>query len=163
MAITRVRTSAITRAAETAAIVANELGVPVLEDQRLNELRMGPWESLTEDEIGRQYPDQYRQWLERPHELRLDGRETLHQLAERVSRALEDSVQSGETELLISHVALVRVAILLGSGGSLSEYKQIPVSNCQCVCVPVWGNGADAAPHRSRAAVEASSRRVASQ
>lgn len=160
MGITRVRTSAITRATETAAIVAQELGVAVLADERLNELRMGPWEGLTEDQIGRRYPDQYRQWLERPQELRLDGRETLHQLAGRVTEALEDSAQSGESELLITHVALVRVAILLGSGGPLNEYKQIPVSNCQYVRVPVWANGTN---HRSRRAVEASSRRVTSQ
>lgn len=151
--ITRVRTSVIARAVQTGSIVAEALGLPVLEDERLNELRMGPWEGLTDGEVERDYPDAYRVWLERPDQLRLDGRETLDHLVERVSLALEDSVRSGETEMLISHVALVRVAILLGAGGSLSEYKQIPVYNCQSVRVPVWRNGGNGKRDRTRSAV----------
>lgn len=125
----------------TAEVVGQRLGLPVIGDCRLNELRMGPWEGLTEAEVAERFPREYGIWLERPDELRLDGRETLPELAERVGAVLRDSVESGHNELLITHVALVRVAVLIGAQDSLRAYKQVPVVNCQWFQVKVWANG----------------------
>lgn len=139
LGITRLRTSPITRAAETAAIVGMELDVPVLEDERLTELRMGPWEGLTEAEVSERFPREYLIWCERPDRLRIEGRETLWELADRVEAALVDSVESEENEFIVTHVAIVRVALLVNSGRSLGEYRQIQVPNCQPVRIPVVG------------------------
>jgi broad specificity phosphatase PhoE len=141
LGITRVRSSAIARAAETAAIVGRTLRVPVQPDERLNELRMGPWEGLTEDEVAVRFPREYALWSKQPDRLRLDGRETLDQLAMRVRAVLDDSVRSGESELIVTHVALVRVALLLSTGGSLRRYRRIPVENCQLIRLLVGANG----------------------
>jgi probable phosphoglycerate mutase len=128
--IERVRTSRIRRARQTANLIAQELGVPVLEDDRLNELRMGPWEGLSEAEIVTRFPREYDTWCRRPHELRLPGRETLDELGARVSRVLVDSVASGRRELLITHVALVRLTLLMSQGRPFAHYKSIAVPNC---------------------------------
>lgn len=127
----RIRTSGIRRARQTADLVSDVLGVPVLEDERLNELRMGPWEGLSESEISTRFPREYDTWCRRPHELRLPGRETLDELAARVGPAFVDSVGSGRRELLITHVAVVRLAMLLSQGQPLARYKSITVPNCQ--------------------------------
>jgi probable phosphoglycerate mutase len=135
--VTRVRTSCIRRAQETAALVGGVLGVPVLPDSRLNELRMGPWEGLTEAEVLERYPGEFRIWHEAPDELRLPDRETLRELAGRVQEVVATSMRSGHRELLMTHVALVRVATLAAYGRPLSEYKQIEVENCCLMPVPV--------------------------
>jgi broad specificity phosphatase PhoE len=129
--VERVRTSGIRRARQTADLVSEVLGVPVLEDERLNELRMGPWEGLSEAEISVRFPREYEIWCRCPHELRLPGRETLDDLASRVCPALMDSVGSGRRELLITHVALVRLALLMSQGRPFAHYKSIEVPNCQ--------------------------------
>ena len=54
--LTRIRSSQIARGEQTAGLVGDYLGVPVLLDERLNELRMGPWEGLTETEVAARYP-----------------------------------------------------------------------------------------------------------
>jgi probable phosphoglycerate mutase len=113
------------------------LGVPVLPDSRLNELRMGPWEGLTEAEVLERYPGEFRIWHEAPDELRLPDRETLRELAGRVQEVVATSMRSGHRELLMTHVALVRVATLAAYGRPLSEYKQIEVENCCLMPVPV--------------------------
>jgi broad specificity phosphatase PhoE len=129
--VERIRTSQIRRARQTADLIATDLGVPVLEDERLNELRMGPWEGLSEAEISLQFPRDYETWCRRPHELRLPGRETLDDLAGRIRPALIDSVGSGRRELLITHVAVVRLALLMAEGRPFAHYKSITVPNCR--------------------------------
>jgi broad specificity phosphatase PhoE len=135
--VTRVRTSDIARASETAVLVADVLGVPVVADDRLNELRMGPWDGLTEDEIAERYPKDYDTWLRYPHELRIAGRESLDDVAARLYPALVESASNGHTELLITHVALVRLAVLMAERRCFSEYKSIDVPNCVARWVPV--------------------------
>lgn len=154
--VERIRTSGIRRARQTADLVSAVLGVPVLEDERLNELRMGPWEGLSETEISAQFPHEYDTWCRRPHELRLPGRETLDDLAARVGPAFVDSVSSGRRELLITHVAVVRLAMLLSQGQPLAHYKSITVPNCQVARVGAsWVHDliqADSGKRLSRAA-----------
>ena len=133
MGIAEVWTSEIARAAETAHIVGERLGVPVVSDARLNEMRMGPWEGLTECEVEARFGEAYRTWLSEPDRLVLPGRETLAQLASRVLPAVQDAAAASRRVLLISHVAPIRVAALMVLGLSLSAYKRLSVQNGDCL------------------------------
>jgi len=125
--------SEIARAAETARIVGERLGVPVLPDPRLNEMVMGSWEGRTEDEIASADGEAYRTWLLEPDRLVLPGRETLAQVASRVFPAIEDAAAAGHRVLLVSHVAPIRVAVLVVLGIPLSSYKRLAVRNGECL------------------------------
>ena len=131
--IAEVRTSGIARAAETARIVAERLAVPVQIDARLNEMRMGPWEGLTEDEVAAHDLTAYRTWLETPDRLLLPGRESLKELAARVVPAVLDAASAGRRVLLISHVAPIRVAALMVLEIPLSAYKRLTIQNGDCL------------------------------
>ncbi len=133
--VAQIRTSCIARARETAHRVGSVLNVPVIEDERLNELRMGPWEGLTDAEIAERYPAEHTIWVTRPDKLRLPGRETLFELAQRVAAASEPA-SSGVRELLLTHVAPIRVALLLANQRRLAEYRTIDVPNCHCFEIP---------------------------
>ena len=139
-------TSSISRAKETAELIAAILGLPLVEDHRLNEMKLGPWEGLTEVEIARRYPGEYRLWMERPDELRLAGRESLGEVAQRVRAVVADAMASGRRELLITHVALIRVALLLSEHRPLGDYKKVNVANCQCYVVPEVFDGEPPTP-----------------
>jgi len=131
-------TSELVRAQETAEILAEKLGVPVLLDRRLAEIQMGPWEGLTESEVARRYPAEYRLWLEKPDEVDMEGRETLGVLAERVLAAVASASEHADPILLVSHVAPIRVAILRTLGLPLRLYKQVRVENAECFEICSW-------------------------
>jgi len=130
--IREVWTSEVARAVQTAQIVSARLGVPLRRDPRLNEMILGPWEGLTEEEVERQFPEAYRLWNHRPDQLALDGRETLMALARRVVPALEDAGRAEGAVLCVTHVAPVRVAALSVLGLPLSRYKGLQVPNGEC-------------------------------
>jgi broad specificity phosphatase PhoE len=125
-------TSDVNRARETAQLLARRLGVAVKVDARLTELNMGPWEGLTESEVARRYPAEYRLWLERPDELEIAGRETLLEVAERVHAAVAEASAHPDPILLVTHVAPVRVAVLRTLGLPLRLYKRVRVENTDC-------------------------------
>ena len=128
-------TSEVARARESAELVSAVLGVPVRADARLNELRMGPWEGLTEDQVGARFPEMYALWCTLPDRVRIDGRETLDALAARVTAALGDARRQPHPVLLMTHVAPMRVVVLKSLGLPLRLYKRVHVANADCVQV----------------------------
>jgi broad specificity phosphatase PhoE len=133
--LAEIRTSEVTRARESADLIGRVLGVPVRVDARLNEMRLGPWEGLTEVEVAARFPEAYTVWHTVPDRLTLDGRETLDELAARVTAAVRDAAQRPASVLLMTHVAPIRVAVLRALGLSLALYKHVPVHNGTCVTI----------------------------
>jgi len=127
--IAEIWTSDVPRARESAELVARLLGVPLRSDERLNEMRLGPWEGLTEAEVARDFPGAYSLWCTVPDRLTLDGRETLHAVAERIASAVSDAVREPRPVLLMSHVAPIRVAVLAALAVPLSQYKRLHMGN----------------------------------
>ena len=130
-------TSRIARARETAAILSSALEIPLRDDARLDEMLLGPWEGLTEDEIGGRYPPEFQLWNTRPDLLHLPGRETLSELAIRVGPVLADAASQTEPVLLVTHVAVIRVLALTVLGLELAAYKRLPVPNLSCMKIDV--------------------------
>ncbi|CAM3581706.1 histidine phosphatase family protein [Stackebrandtia soli] len=111
--ITVVVSSDLSRALETATVVANRLGVGVRIDERLRERAYGPWEGLTRAEIEAKYPDEFVAW-QRREPVELPGIEDRDVVAERGGRALAevaDAVRPGEVALVSSHGATSRQAL----------------------------------------------------
>jgi probable phosphoglycerate mutase len=142
--IAEIRTSEVTRARESADLIGRGLGVPVRVDARLNEMRLGPWEGLTEDEVAARFPEACAVWHMVPDRLTMDGRETLDELAARVAAAVRDAAQRPAPVLLMTHVAPIRVAVLRTLGLSLALYKHVRVHNGTCVTI----HGVHADVHR---------------
>ena len=133
--IGQIWTSQVARASESAHILAEALGVDVRLDPRLNEMQMGPWEGLTEEEVAAQYAEEYRTWLGSPDRLSLAGRETLDMVAARVMEAVREAAAGPCAVLLVTHVAPMRVAALRTLDVPLSRYKRLQVRNAECLAV----------------------------
>jgi broad specificity phosphatase PhoE len=133
--IAEIRTSEVTRARESADVIGRVVGVPVRVDARLNEMRLGPWEGLIEDEVAARFPEAYTVWHTVPDRLTMDGRETLDEVAARVAAAVRDAAQRPAPVLLMTHVAPIRVAVLNALGLPLALYKHVPVPNGTCVII----------------------------
>lgn len=131
--IGQIWTSSIGRAVESARLVGERLGIPVMQDTRLDEMHLGVWEGRTEEQVARDFPEVYALWLSRPDEVRLEGRETLNQVAARMTAAVVDAESAGERVLLMTHVAPIRVAVLTALQYPLGAYKRLAVPNACCV------------------------------
>ena len=133
--LSTVWTSRIARARQTASLLSIALDIPTREEGRLDEMQLGPWEGLTEDEIAVRHRLEFETWNERPDLLRVDGRETLSQLTTRVWPVLVSASTSRQPVLLVTHVAIIRVLTLAVLGFDLAAYKRVPVPNASCMRV----------------------------
>ncbi len=129
--VSHVFASPLLRAAQTAQIIAEVLGlgVPIL-DTRLAEIAYGQWEGLTQAEIRRRWPDQLRQWKRFPDGAAAPGGESLGELRERLNHFLTEPPWSAPMEgtvLLVSHLGPIRLALLQAARQPLSMFRQLPV------------------------------------
>ena len=111
-AVDGIISSDLARAAETAAIIAQQLGVgPVLVDERLRERDVGEWSGLTESEINKGWPG-FLDDGRRP-----DGFEHLDAVLERVVPAFAAIYEAspGGSLLVVTHGGVIRA--LANSGG----------------------------------------------
>jgi broad specificity phosphatase PhoE len=104
--------SPLRRCRETAAIVADELDLPVTVEDDLREADFGAWEGLTFDEAAERDPEHHRAWLADPT-LPPPGGESFDSVAERVREGLDAVVAAhpGETVVLVSHVTPIKMAL----------------------------------------------------
>jgi glucosyl-3-phosphoglycerate phosphatase len=118
--------SDLSRAAETAGVLARLTGLPVQLDKDLRERGGGSWEGKTSDEIRGEFPEAFSSWAP------VDG-ETSASVADRASLALEriaDSLPGGALAVVVSHGGALGfgAARLLGIPDELRALG--PFGNC---------------------------------
>jgi broad specificity phosphatase PhoE len=124
--------SPLRRAVQTAEIIAKHHNRQVITEESFTEQRLGLWEGLSEEEIARDYEKEWQIWNKRPKELLLPGRETLHQLLDRVLFGIEQvrTKHPRGSIVVVTHVAIIRVVYLYLHNIDLNRYKSIAVENC---------------------------------
>jgi broad specificity phosphatase PhoE len=125
--------SDLTRARETAEIIAADLGLDVRTDARLRERSFGAWEGLSMPEIEEQFGDALARWRlgDGPG---ADDAEPFEAFAERVREFVEEILarHPDEAVLVVSHGGSIRVIHALASGlDYVRDHRAIPgVPNC---------------------------------
>ena len=127
-------TSDLARAAQTADAVAAECGLEAVRDPRLREFDVGPNRvGLTSEEYAEQFPEEYAALLADDIDA-IHGRETSGDVLARFVPALTsyaDTLGDGETGLVVSHGAALRVSVpaFLGWGDDSRESIGV-LANC---------------------------------
>jgi broad specificity phosphatase PhoE len=117
----------LTRTMETARIVAEAAGIPVLPRDGLTEIAYGAWEGRTVTEVDREFHDAYVRWTADPAWNPPTGGESALAVGDRALRVVAEArslvASAGPTApdvpahvLLVSHKAAIRIALcrLLG-------------------------------------------------
>ncbi|PKO01640.1 MAG: hypothetical protein CVU43_11950 [Chloroflexi bacterium HGW-Chloroflexi-5] len=132
--------SDLSRASQTASIIADTLGLPVTKDARLREICKGVFEGMVYDEVKEKYPVELQRDHDDPINSRTPGAETVAEVAMRM-RAAADEIAArhlGGRILLVSHGLAVSTLYCQANQISLAEvYHHIPDN-----AVPmqiVWG------------------------
>jgi probable phosphoglycerate mutase len=116
--LTAAYTSPLSRAVDTAAIIAAACGVePQLRDG-IREISHGHWEGLTRAEVEARFPDEYAAWEEDPFTFAPESGESGVAVLARALPTLREIVtaHTGERVLVVSHKATIRLLLssLLG-------------------------------------------------
>lgn len=125
-------TSPIRRALHTAEILNSKLNKEIIIEENLKEMKMGPWEGLSEEEVEKKYPDEWEIWNTNPSRLYLKGsRESLGELQKRALIAIKNISKKscGLSVLAVTHVALIRLLIIHFNNIDIDIYRKISVPN----------------------------------
>lgn len=132
-----VLSSDLGRAARTAEIVCEQLpGVELRTDPRLQEIHVGQWQGLSQEDVRREFPDVAGQ-LDGLDDFRrgVDG-ETFEECADRATPAVRELLAElavGETGLVVTHGVVARAVVgdLLGLPRRLAWATFGTLGNCQ--------------------------------
>ena len=113
--------SPLSRATDTANIIARyqKIGVQIAEG--LVDFDYGEWQSLPEQEVKRLYPDLLNEWHNNPHKVRMPAGESLEDVRRRAIEVVNDVFSKYQgSVVLVSHRVVIKVLIcsLLGLDNS---------------------------------------------
>ena len=123
--------SPLKRTIQTAEIIGEILRKKPIPFESFKELKLGIWERKSEEEIQRDFPEQWDLWNTKPAELVVEGRETLHELLERALSGvnkIKAQPRNGNV-LVVTHVAIVRVLLLYSNDLDLNLYRTVAIPN----------------------------------
>jgi broad specificity phosphatase PhoE len=116
--LTAIYTSPLSRAMDTARIVAGHCGLDLGVRDELREISHGRWEGLKREDVERQYPDEYRAWEADPFTFAPAGGESGVSVLARALPVVREVVTGhpGGCVLVVSHKATLRLILssLLG-------------------------------------------------
>lgn len=104
--ISAVYASDLSRAKDTAKIIAQKHGLEVETDKKLREMNFGLWEGKTYTQIQEEYPQLVKVWISDPQLLQIPQGETFSQVQLRAIRALKEIIRRhniNETIVVVAH------------------------------------------------------------
>lgn len=121
--------SDLSRAYKTAEIIAQPHGLKVSIAPGLKEINFGAWEGLTYQDLLRDYPEQLKVWLEKPHDLNVPQGETFPQVRDRAVAEVHKILQQHQigNVAIVTHGGTIAALICGLLGEPLScmwQYKQ---------------------------------------
>ena len=126
-------TSQLARAAETARIVGESLGIEPRVDDRLAESQRGSWEGRTLDDIEQSEPDAWAAWKRGGPDFRFPGGESLAEHQSRVLAAIEAIRAADQPALVVAHGGTIRCAICASHPNGLAAFWSISVPNAELI------------------------------
>jgi broad specificity phosphatase PhoE len=126
--VERIIASPLLRCQATARFVADRLNVTLEIDDHLLEIAHGNWEGRLRDEIAANDPERFESWRERPSSVNFDGGESLVHVQSRW-RDFVAAFNAEVPSLIVTHDAIVRVALLNALGRPLDDLWAMHVEN----------------------------------
>jgi broad specificity phosphatase PhoE len=135
----RIIASPMQRTRATATFVADRLNLPLETDDALIEIAHGTWEGRLRDEIAANDPARYATWRERPADVAFEEGESLRDVAARWQR-FRAQLHVDAPTLIVTHDAIVRVALLDIAQRPLAEFWKTRVENAAYAVAEVKGD-----------------------
>lgn len=136
-------TSPMTRARQTAGIIAKRLGLgrPVVVDD-LAEADFGRWDGLTFAEVRHRWPDELTAWLSSP-EVAPPGGESFAAMRVRVDRARAELVAAHPSQrvIVVAHVSPIKALVQRVLEAPAVSAFRIELAPCSLTTIGWWSDG----------------------
>jgi broad specificity phosphatase PhoE len=109
--VAAVYSSPLSRARETAAPLAEELGLEVLVDERLVDMSFGEWEGLSVTDVEQRWPELHEVWTRTPAAFSAPGGETLSAVLARSRAAFEEISERHPVAAIVSHRVICKLLL----------------------------------------------------
>ena len=141
--VSKVYASDLLRAFATGQAVADLLGVEIIPDERLREIRAGEWEGMEISRIAEEYQDDYKLWMSDIGHAMPTGGEKVSDLALRVLGVIREIAEQndGKTVVLASHATPIRATECMVKHGTLDPMKDIPWVTNASISELIYENG----------------------
>ncbi|MFF7947323.1 bifunctional RNase H/acid phosphatase [Streptomyces griseorubiginosus] len=141
--IQHILASPLTRTRQTAAAVAERLGIEVTVEDGLIETDFGAWEGLTFGEVRERYPDDLTKWLADPEAEPTGGGESFAATATRIAATRDKLVAAyaGRTILLVTHVTPIKTFVRLALGAPPESLFRMELSAASLSAVAYYADG----------------------
>ena len=140
-AVEVVVTSPVRRTRESAEILAERLGVRLVEEPGFAEMEFGTWDGMTFDEVRDQRPDEIESWLG-SLDIAPGGGESFREVEKRVldglSRVLE--TYAGKTVVVVGHVTPIKVMVSHAVDAPLTSLFRMELSTASVSVVSFFGD-----------------------
>ncbi|MCK8681320.1 bifunctional RNase H/acid phosphatase [Streptomyces lichenis] len=135
-------TSPLLRCRQTAAAIAERLGLDVQVEKGLREADFGAWEGLSFAEVKERYPDDLDAWLASPKAAPTGG-ESFTAVARRVAAARDRLVErhAGRTVLAVTHVTPIKTLVRLALGAPPESLFRMELSAASLSAVAYYRDG----------------------
>ena len=127
-------TSDLIRARETAEIVGGRLGLEPRIDPRLREGNRGGWEGRLFEDVAREEPELFAEWLRAGERWRFPGGESLREQLDRVTASINDVRAAADLPaLVICHGGSIRVMLCRSDPRGLDAFHDFKIPNAAVV------------------------------
>lgn len=131
------------RTLETARLVKRERPIPLITEDRLMEIDLGPWQGKTEAEIKVQYPEAFDAYWNQPEAYISEGGETFLQVQQRLMQFLvdlEETIKDGNV-LIVTHGVVIKTLYLLCRNASINQVWDPPFIYGTSLTILTIGDG----------------------
>lgn len=134
--------SPVRRTAESAAIVGEVLGRPVVEEPGFAEMEFGHWDGLTFGEVAARHQAEMDAWLG-SLDVAPSGGESFRTVEARVLAGLERTLASyaGRTVVVVSHVTPIKTLVAQAMGAPLESVFRMELSPASVTVVAHYPDG----------------------
>ncbi|OII68392.1 MULTISPECIES: bifunctional RNase H/acid phosphatase [unclassified Streptomyces] len=134
--------SPLLRCRQTAAVVADRLGLDVRIDDGLREADFGAWEGLTFAEVQERHPDDLAAWLASPKAPPTGG-ESFAAVSRRIAATRDRLTErhAGRTVLLVTHVAPIKTLVRLALGAPPEALFRMELSAASFSAIAYYRDG----------------------
>ena len=136
-------TSPLSRAFETANILASDTNKEVIVAPEIREINFGEWEGLTVHEIAEKYPEVFKAWrTDKKESYICGGDSSIHNATNRAKKCILDIVSKhkGEKIAIVAHGGIIKAALIGIFGWDMTMYHKMALGNT-CINTLTFNDG----------------------
>lgn len=141
--IDAVYVSDLKRAFHTAEPVAKALGLPLIPEAGMREIRAGEWEGITFRELTERFPEDFGVWMNDIGSARCTGGESVKEFSARILSTVAKiaAANDGKTVCIGTHATPIRAVCTAAAGLPVERMAEIPWVRNASISRFVWEDG----------------------